>query len=265
MLRKLAERTISLLRGNGEEAAMNERVLLVGRIFIGLILAGTLVVSSAAWAGKVESYSADQVFLDGKGNVEHSGKLYVTKDKIRMGAAGPHAGTDMIIIVRQDLGVYQMLNPQKKVYFERPVDEKDVAGISKSMKPDKEEDLGTETVSGYECRKKRVTNTTEMMGFKQTSQTTLWVSDQFDMPLRTRGSDGSVSEIREIKEGKPDSEVFEVPKGYRKAANMMEMFERPGQGGTEMRGNPHGQGGAGMPEDVRKMMPKGFKMPYGNQ
>jgi hypothetical protein len=231
-------------------------------LFIGLILVAALAVASVALAGKVESYSADQVFLDGKGNVKDSGKLYVTKDKIRMSAGGPHAGSKMIIIVRQDLGVYRMLNPQKKVYFERPINEKDVAGISKSMKPDKEEDLGTEEVSGYKCQKKRVTNTTEIMGFKQTNQSTIWVSDRFDMPLRTRGSDGSVSEIREIKEGTPDSEVFEVPEGYRKAANMMEMFEPHGQGSSEMRRGPHGGGrGAGMP----KGLPKGFKMPHGSQ
>ena len=246
---------------------MGCRVLFVGRswFFIGLILVAAFAVTSVASAGKVENYSADQVFLDEMGNVRHTGKLYVTKDKIRMSSAGPHAGSKMIIIVRQDLGVYRMLNPQKKVYFERPIDEKDVAGISKSMKPDKEEDLGTEKVSGYKCRKKRVTNTTEIMGFKHTSQTTIWVSDRFDMPLRTKGSDGSVSEIREIKEGKPDSEVFEVPEGYRKAANMMEMFEPPGQGGAEMRRDPHEQGGAGIPEDVRKRLPKGFKMPHGGQ
>jgi hypothetical protein len=243
---------------------MGYRAVFVGRswLFIGLILVAAFAVTSVASAGKVESYSADQVFLDAKGNVKDTGKLYVTKDKIRMSAGGPHAGSKMIIIVRQDLGVYRMLNPQKKVYFERPINEKDMAGISKSMKPDKEENLGTEKVSGYECQKKRVTNTTEIMGFKQTNQSTIWVSDRFDMPLRTKGSDGFVSEIREIKEGKPDSEVFEVPEGYRKAANLMEMFEPPGQGGSEMRRGPHGGGqGAGMPPDL----PKGFKMPHGGQ
>jgi len=240
---------------------MDCRAVFVGRgwLFIGLILVAALAVTSVASAGKVENYSADQVFLDGKGNVKHTGKLYVTKDKIRMSAGGPHAGSKMIIIVRQDLGVYRMLNPQKKVYFERPINEKDVAGISESMKPDKEENLGTEKVSGYKCQKKRVTNTTEIMGFKQTNQSTIWVSDRFDMPLRTKGSDGSMSEIREIKEGKPASEVFEVPEGYRKAANMMEMFEPPGQGGSEMRRGPHG--GGHMP----KGLPKGFKMPHGSQ
>jgi hypothetical protein len=104
------------------------------------------------------------------------------------------------------------------------------------------------------------------MGFKRTNQSTIWVSDQFDMPLRTEGSDGFISEIREIKEGKPDSEVFEVPEGYRKAANMMEMFDPPGQGGAEMRRSPHGgRHGAGMPEDLRKGLPEGFKMPHGGQ
>jgi len=231
-------------------------------LFLGWVLLALLSASSVAGAGKIENYSADQVFLGEKGQVRHTGKLYVTPNKMRMENPGPEGGREMIVIVRSDLGVYRMLNPEKKVYFERPLNENDMATFSDSVKRGEEVDLGTDKVGGYTCQKKRITTTVEMMGFKQTSQSIIWVSDKFDMPLRTQNSDGSMTELRNIKEGKPAEELFETPKGYRKVANMMEMFEGPSEKGTPEAAQEEG---SGMGSDFRKMLPKGFKLPSGSQ
>ena len=39
--------------------------------------------------GKITKYTADQVMIDSKGNVEHGGKIYVTPEKIRMDGISP--------------------------------------------------------------------------------------------------------------------------------------------------------------------------------
>lgn len=91
----------------------------------------------------------------------------------------------------------------------------------------KEEILGTETVNGYKCTKKRIETTVSFFGFEKTVETILWVSDRFDMPLRTQNSDGTVAEMRNIREGKQAAELFEPPTGYRKVASMMELFGAP--------------------------------------
>ena len=229
--------------------------------FAGFALLAALVLASPAWAGKIVNYSADQIHMDPDGNVMTTGKVYVTPEKMRMDASGPpRGGGRMIVIVRRDLDVFRMLNPEKKAYLERPLDENDLEKFSKNFEPIEEVDLGTEEVSGYKCRKKRVTVVTEIMGFKRKNQSTVWVSDRFDMPLRTQGSDGSVSELRDIKEGKPDSRLFEVPDGYRQVASMMEMYEGPSEGGSP-EATP--DAGPGDDDDFRHRLPKGFKLPFG--
>lgn len=74
----------------------------------------------------------------------------------------------MIVIVRKDLKVHWMLNPAKKAYFERPLNEEEMQGsFNKTFNKGEEEDLGTETVSGYKCRKKRVNTATKFMGIRR--------------------------------------------------------------------------------------------------
>jgi len=236
--------------------------LLTGRsrLRIGFILLAVLGLASSAWAGKIVNYSASQVHMDSNGKVMDTGKLYVTPDKMRMDMAGPEGGA-MTVIVRRDLGIYRMLNPEKKAYFERPLEENDLEEFSKNFKPIEEVNLGTEDISGYSCQKKRVTVTTEIMGFKRTGRSTVWVSERFDMPLRTQGSDGSVSELRDIKEGKPDSRLFEVPDGYRQVADVLEMYGMPSEEG---RPTAAPEAAPGDDDDFRKRLPKGFKLPMGN-
>ena len=47
---------------------------------------------------------------------------------------------------------------------------------------------------------------------------------KMDMPIRTKSQDGSMTELRNIKEGSPAGKYFELPKEYKKVSNMMELM-----------------------------------------
>ena len=90
----------------------------------------------------------------------------------------------------------------------------------------KEEDLGTETVSGYKCRKKRVETTQKIMGKKTTTRVITWTSDKFSFPLRTQTEDGAITELRSIKKGPQPDKLFKPPSDYEKAAGMLEVMQK---------------------------------------
>ena len=103
----------------------------------------------------------------------------------------------------------------------------------------------------------------EVMGFKSTSRTVVWQSPKFDMPLRTRGEDGHVTELRNIQEAKPASDLFEVPAGHSRVANMMELMgdARP-KSARPPQSTPKGKGGgAQYPVEL----PPGMKLPFPKQ
>ena len=223
--------------------------------FWGIVIALVFVLIwiCPCWAGKITAFSADQVMIDPQGKVAHEGKIYVMPNKISMTGIGPHPGSAMQMIFRQDLNLHWMINPDKKIYFEKPLNEKEMAQhLKKSIKDSKETILGTETVNGYKCTKKRVETRIETMGFKRNVRSIIWVSNKLDFPLRTQSEDGALSELRHIKKGKPSSSHFEIPEGYRKITNMME-FMRAGAGDTEA---------DEMSPPVPKKKGSGFKLPF---
>jgi outer membrane lipoprotein-sorting protein len=235
-------------------------------MMIGLFFGVVLIFTSHSYGGKVQSFSADQVFLDARGTIRNTARLYVAPDKFRMEglAMGPHG--NMVMIVRKDLETTWTLNPEKETYFERPLDEEDMRGsLQDTFKKGKEEDLGTEKVSGYTCRKTRVTVTTDFMGVKRETKSIYWVSKSFDMPLRTQSEEGAITELRNIKKGKQPKGLFELSKGYRKVAGMLELVGPPSED-TAQEAAPKTKDeptGFQIPEEVRKKLPKGFKLPFG--
>ena len=98
------------------------------RIVFGLFFGLVLISAHYCYAGKVASYSANQVFLDAEGTVQRTAKLYVTPEKFRMEGfpMGPHK--NLVVILRRDLKIHWTLNTEKKTYFERPLDEKEMQG-----------------------------------------------------------------------------------------------------------------------------------------
>jgi|GEM_PF-2628943 len=48
--------------------------------------------------------------------------------------------------------------------------------------------------------------------------------EKLGIPLRVKTYEGRVTELRNIKEGKPDPALFDSPKGFKKAATLKEVL-----------------------------------------
>ena len=243
------------------------------KIFIGRRVLGLIAVmicfnglnAHALLENKIRKYTADQVMIDSKGNVQHTGKIYVTPDKIRMDGISPKGQGNIVMIFRKDKNIGWTLNPDKKLFMERPLNEKEMEQATKKMIDSRNEKvLGTEKINGFSCTKKEVETTVEIMGFKRTVSTIIWVSKRLDMPIRTKSQDGSITELRNIKEGTPANKHFEVPKEYKKVSNMLELM------GMDMSGSEknHLKSSDNQKESGPQLpfkLPEGIKLPFGKK
>ena len=202
--------------------------------------------------------------IDSKGKVQHGGKIYVTPKKMRMDGISPGGQGNIVLIFRRDKNIEWTLNPEKKLYMERPLNEKEMEQATKKMIDSRNEKvLGTEKINGFTCTKKEVETTVELMGYKRTVKTIVWVSKRLDMPIRTKSQDGSITELRNIKEGAPANKYFEVPKEYKKVSNMLELMGMDISGSGTKRSKPANKGkeaGSQLPFKL----PAGIKLPSGN-
>jgi hypothetical protein len=210
----------------------------------------------ALMGDKINAYTADQVMIDPDGKVEHEGKIYMTPEKMRMDGMAPTGDGNIILIFRRDKNIGWTLNPEKKLYMERPLDEEEMEESTKQFRDSRNEKvLGKETVNGFKCTKKEVETTIKgIYGFKKTVKTIVWMSNKVDMPIRTKSEDGSMTELRNLKEGTPASKYFEIPKGYKKVANVMELMDMDM---SELEEKPPEPAGKDEPSDSR--LP--FKLP----
>ena len=193
--------------------------------FVAVVVLFSGLSAHALFGGKITKYTADQVMIDAKGKVQHTGKIYAMPDKMRMDSISPRGDGSIVLIFRRDKNIGWTLNPEKKLYMERPFNEKEMEQATKKIIDSRNEKvLGTENVNGFKCTKKEVETTVEFMGFKRTSKTIVWMSKRLDMPVRTKSQDGSMTELRNIKKGSPASKYFEIPKEYKKVSNMMELM-----------------------------------------
>ena len=219
------------------------------------------LTTGTAQAGKISAFSADQVITDAKGATVNQGKVYMRPDRMRMDVHMPESQGAMVMIFRKDLDRHWMLNPTAKTYYEDRFKEDELKKLMQDMDHNQDETiLGTETVSGFPCTKKQVRTTVTVMGFTNTATTTLWISDKFDMPLRSRSQDGVVTELRNILQKAPADRHFELPDGYRKVDSMIGLF-MTGED-AEMDADQ-----SDMPEDGGMppfSLPKGFKLPFGD-
>ncbi|MFO8084426.1 MAG: DUF4412 domain-containing protein [Desulfobacterales bacterium] len=205
-------------------------------LFFGLFF--TLVISFPDFGfsgSKTESFSADMVVIAADGNVVSTSKLYITPEAMRMdgmprsGSQGGMPGVDNLTTISfADKNKEYIFNHDKKLFFEAELDEQEQDMVMNMMKRyekvDEEKVLGKEKVSGYNCTKKRVTTTVDMMGMKITSTETIWQSDQFDMPLRIQNEESVITEYRNIDTKKPSAKLFQHPAGYKKVGNIMEVM-----------------------------------------
>jgi len=225
--------------------------------FAAVVALFSVLSAYALLGGKITKYTADQVMIDAKGKIRHQGKLYVMPDKMRMDSISPKGEGSIVMIFRRDKNIGWTLNPEKKLYVEKPFNEKEMEQASKKFIDSRNEKvLGTESVNGFKCTKKEIETTVDFMGFKRTTKTVVWISTKLDMPIRTKSQDGSMTELRNIKEGSPASKYFEIPKEYKKVSNMMELM------GMDMSGHEEKPPkAAGEDEESGSQFP--FKLPKG--
>lgn len=223
----------------------------------------------AARAGSVSDYAGDMVSLDAAGKVENASRLFFSGGKARVEIPAQEDMGPMVIIVRPDRKVQWMIDVKAKTYFEQQLDEKTIADMSRgggAAMPMgehvvKEEPLGSEKVNGYDTRKKRVTSTSKVMGKTYTTVSTVWMADEFDVPLRERDEQGGAEEFRNIVVGAQPAALFEVPKGYARGKGMPGM---PDMDMPDMKDMPDMSDMKNMP-DMKALegmgMPPGMKMP----
>lgn len=178
-----------------------------------------------AVAGKITEYSADQVSISTDNKEKITGKIFVAPDMMRMEMTVQGMPKKMITITRQDTKKLIMMMPDRMKFYEKPLTEDDMQGMM-AFTGDQQnvEELGTETVNGYKCKKQRMTTTSNVMGQKITSTMTVWMADEFDFPVKSMDEKGNVTELRNIKKEKLSKDLFEAPKEYQKVNNMMEMM-----------------------------------------
>ncbi len=220
---------------------------------------------------KITHFIADQVMTSPDGQIQNNSKIFVTPEKIRIDNLMPEQQNSQNIsaIYLTENKEQIMINHTKKLYSISVLDEALLKQYTQTAQSsEKVKVIGKEKVNGYKCTIKETSQTFKMMGMTMNMNMTTWVSDKFQMPLRTKTEDGTVTELKNINKTKPKSSVFSIPKGYKKVASMMEAM------GMDMPANmPQTSPGApgtqtGMPEgmnmedalkglqDAMKNMPK---------
>lgn len=183
-------------------------------------LAGGLTLAALGCGGKVAEYSATHVTTRG-GHTQQTGKYFVAGQKMRMEMPHPSGRGTLVSIVRQDRGVAWMLFPEQRMYREVAIDEADLTGFARQIKDDQViEELGTETVAGYSCRKVKIRTKVTVMGRSMESTSTVWMTPKLGLPLRSEHSSGTVSELRDITEGRQPADLFEIPAGFSKTESV---------------------------------------------
>ncbi len=235
--------------------------------FVAVAVLFSGISAYAFWGGKITKFTADQVMIDAKGKVLHEGKLYVAPNKMRIDGILPRGNGNMVMIYRKDKKTAWYLNPEKKLYLEKPLNEKEMEQTAKKfVDSTNEKVLGTEYINGYKCTKKEVETTVNYMGYKRTSKTIAWISKKLGMPIRTQSQDGSIMELRNIKEQSTPNKYFEVPKGYKQASNMIELMginmEELNTGSSKME-EPNTESSKPAGEDNESGSHLPFKLPKG--
>lgn len=195
---------------------MNPRTLLGT-----LLLAAALPAFAALPEPKVE-YSADTTMETAHGAME--GRVFHARGKERreMNASGER----MVSITRQDKKVMWMLMTEQKAFMEMPLgssqDQNDLSGWTFEQTV-----VGPEEIDGLKTTKAKVIakgpRGEKMGGFWWTTGDGVMV--RMDMLAVEKGSKMRIkTELKNLKVGKQDPALFEVPAGFSK-------MQMPGMGG----------------------------------
>jgi len=199
---------------------MEDMLKMVGKSSPGGDAGETPADKPEAFAGSVKEYSADMVDVK-SGRVAR--KLAVTPDKVFSEGLDDQGRRESIAILRLDQKKMYVFIEANKSYWELPFNKEHFtsADLRVGLAQVKREKVGTETVGGYRADKWRITATA--MGLSSISNE--WLTREFGfMPVRTE-IDGVIQEMRNIKPGKPDASLFEIPKGYTRDTAMENMMK----------------------------------------
>ncbi len=212
--------------------------------FMVAVLAVVLVTgafSACSWfksSKGAEEFSADLTTKDSGGT--YTGKIYATKDKIRMDIA------DSSVIARFDNKVVYVLIPQIKQYMEQALDkvEHPFAGSGALPGETKREAAGSESVAGRKADKYKVTVTKD----GKDEVVLQWLDAELKVPIKTAAEDASWSlEYSNVKVGDQPKDLFELPTDYSKLAlpNMPAAMPStmPGDAPSNVPGDVSGEGG----------------------
>lgn len=190
-------------------------------------LLGTLLLAAAlpAFAGPPEpkvEYAADTNMETAQGAMQ--GRVFHARgmERREMNAGGQQ----MVSITRQDKKVMWMLMPEQKAYMEMPLgasrDQGDISGWTFEQTV-----VGPEVLDGVKTTKSKVVAKApkgdKMGGFWWTTADDVVV--KMDVLALDKGSKTRIKmELKNLKVGKQDPALFEVPAGYSK-------MQMPGMGG----------------------------------
>ena len=170
------------------------------------IIAFILLMSGTASALEL---SAD--FVMTQGSFSTSGTMYFTADKIRMDMNSPQK---MSTITRMDKKVVWNIMHDQRSYMELPLSEERKPKVDREFTGEIERELvGKETVDGHPTEKYLITYKEK----NNTNKVYQWWATDINFPVKMEDVDGQwKQEYKNIKMGKQDDSLFEVPAGYKK-------------------------------------------------
>jgi hypothetical protein len=194
------------------------------------VCAALAVCGSPSRAQVGQPFLADLKSTLSRTGITSTGKIYFSPPKIRMDT-NSH-GRESIMIIDASTKTSYMLMPQQHAYMEFHVDAtKPSAQRPPAATPSYDpahpcpagatcKRAGTETVNGRVCENWEMTTAR--------GTTRMCIDQKLMYPIKTVMADGAMTELSNVKEGKPDPSVFEIPAGYRKM-EMGSMGGRPPQ------------------------------------
>ncbi|MFA5157146.1 MAG: DUF4412 domain-containing protein [Candidatus Omnitrophota bacterium] len=176
-----------------------------------MIAVMSAVVLLSAAVALAEDFSAEMVSTTKDGVFQ--GKIFVTKDKVRMEAP------DAVTISRMDKKVVWMLMPKDKMYMEQEIDTSRPMAPTEKVENEIERKLvGKEAIGGRMTEKYEITY--NQNGNRETMYQ--WIASGLTIPVKIAAADNSwVIEYKNINTGSQPDSLFEVPAGYEKFSYQM--------------------------------------------
>lgn len=212
-------------------------------IFIATLLAFAGIAQAATPPKPQVEYSADSVLETADAKMQ--GHVNYTPTRERREMVMGRGGEKIFMIMREDKKVAWTLMPADKMYIETNINQANSSTSPDASKYKMEHTvIGPDTINGISTTKSKIVMTgpkgEKMDGF-------MWLSkDNIMVKIDATASDKNkktrfMTELSNLKIGKQDAKLFEIPAGYEK----MSMPGMPGQGAG---------GGALNMKDMLKMM-----------